>query len=83
MIAMALAEAPHRNLYRVGDVAIQKRQVRRAIHDLGHGGVCQPNCSKISSDFGIILPIGLTKLLFEVALLAEHDSVMHDGKEGN
>jgi hypothetical protein len=38
-------------------------------------------CSKIPSDLGTILPIGFTKLLLEVTLLAQHDSAMHDDKE--
>src|SRR4030095_3420005 len=34
--------------------------------------------SKIPSDLGPILPIGFTKLLVEVALLAQYNSPMHD-----
>jgi len=41
----------------------------------------QVPCSKIPSNLGTILPIGLTKLLVEVALLAQHNPAMHDDKE--
>ena len=38
-------------------------------------------CLKIPSNLGTILPIGLTKFLLKVALLAQDNSAMHDDKD--